>query len=311
MRVAVLGAGPSGSAMAALMAWRGHEVTLWSPRGGGTRHLGHQLATRGVLEGSWRIRIAADLWRATETAEVLLIALPPAAQPSILQRLATALVGTPDILFAPASGLAAALLHQFARARGFVPRLGALAVPPALAARGANGVVEVTALRPRLWVGGLPREATAELALLTERLFGLPVEPLADILAAGLAEPGALIEAARILAPQGVPHAVGRLLLGLAAERDAVAAAMGRTGLPGIAALVTEQGGLPAERRPLGETGGGLAFLEAMARASHTSAPLVAAALHVLEAAAGESFGPHPVLAALEPGPLGRLLGGG
>ncbi len=306
----MLGAGPSGSAMAALMAWRGHDVTLWSPRGGGTRHLGNQLATSGVLEGNWRIRVAADLWRATEAAEAILIALPPVAQPAILQRLASALVGEPDILFVPASGLAPALLHQLASARGFVPRLGALAVPPALAARGANGVVEVTALRPRLWLGGLPCEATADLAILAERLFGLPVEPLRDILAASLAEPGALIEAARILAPAGVPHAVGRLLLGLAAERDAVGAATGRSGLPGIAALVTEQGGLPAQRPPLGETGGGLAFLEAMARASQTAVPLTAAALHVLETAAGESFGPHPVLAALEPGPLARLLGG-
>ncbi|MBS7791738.1 NAD(P)-binding domain-containing protein [Roseococcus sp. SDR] len=309
MRVAVLGAGPSGSAMAALMAWRGHDVTLWSPRGGGTRHLGHELMTRGVLAGAWRIRVAADLWRAAEVAEAILIALPPAAQPSILQRLASALVGTPDILFAPAGGLAPALLHQFATARGFVPRLGALAVPPALAARGADGVVEVMALRPRLWVGGLPPGATHDLVTLTERLFGLPAVPIGDILAAGLAEPGALVEAARILAPPGVAHAVGRLLLGLAAERDAVGKAMGRHDLPGIAALVSEQGGLPAERRPLAETGGGLAFLEAMARASRTPVPLVSSALQVLETAAGESFSPHPVLAALEPAPLARLLG--
>jgi hypothetical protein len=311
MRVAVLGAGPSGSAMAALMSWRGHDVTLWSPRGGGTRQLGHELITRGILEGRWRIRVAADLWRATETAEAILIALPPVAQPAILQRLASALVGTPDIIFGPAAGLAPALLHQFAAARGLVPRLGALPVPPALAARAADGVVELSALRPRLWLGGLPREATGALAAVTTELFGLPVEPVDDILAASLAEPGALVDAARILAPQAVPHGVGRLLLGLATERDAVGMAMGRTGLPGIAALVTEQGGLPAERRPLAETGGGLAFLEAMARASQTPVPLVSAALHVLETAAGERFGLHPVLAALEPGPLARLLGGG
>jgi hypothetical protein len=296
--------------MAALMVWRGHEVTLWSPRGGGTRHLSHELATRGILAGRWPVRVAADLWRATESAEAIVIALPPVAQPAILQRLASALVGSTNILFAPPAGLAPALLHQFTAARGFAPRLGALPAPPALAARAADGVVEVTALRPRLWLGGLPPEATGELAALTGRLFGLPVEPLSDILAAGLTEPGAVVEAARLLSPQGVAHAVGRLLLGLAAERDALGAAMGRTGLPGIAALVTEQGGLPAERRPLAETGSGLAFLEAMARASQIPAPLVGAALYLLETAAGERFGPHPVLAALEPGLLARLLRG-
>jgi len=309
MRVAVLGAGPAGSAMAGLMSWRGHHVTLWSPRGGGTRHLGHELATRGVLEGRWRVHVAADLWRATERAEVVLIALPAHALPSILQRLASALVGTPDIIFAPAAGLAPALLHQWIAARGLAARMGALPVPPLLAGRDAEGVVEIMAIRPRLWLGAMPTEATPALAGLTQDLFGLPVEPMADILAAGLAEPWAIMQAARILAPAGVAHGVGRLLLALAAERDAVGQALHRDGLPGIATLVTEQGGLPPQGRALAETGMGLAFLEALGRERQTPTPLVTAALHVLETAADERFGPHPVLAALEPAALAALLG--
>lgn len=309
MKVAVLGAGPAGSAMAALSSWRGHDVTLWSPRGGGTRHLGHELVTRGVLEGRWRIRVAADLWRATERAEVILLALPPHALPPLLQRLAGALVGTPDILFAPAAGLAAALLHQWAAARGLAPRFGALPVPPLIARRDEDGVVEMTAIRPRLWLGASPAEAAPELAGVTETLFGLPVEPMGDLLAAGLAEPGALMEAARIFAPPGLSHGIGRLLLGLAAERDALAQALGRPKLPGITTLVTEQGGLALQPRPLPETGMGLAFLEALARATQTPAPLLTAALHLLETAAGQRFGPHPVLAALEPATLAGLLG--
>ena len=310
MKIAILGAGPAGSAMAALAAWRGHDVTLWSPRGGGTRHLGHEVATRGVLEGRWRIQVAADLWRATERAEVILLALPPHALPPLLQRLASALVGTPEILFVPAGGLAPALLHQWTMARGMAQRVGALPVPPLLATRDADGVVEVTAIRPRLWLGALPAGAAPELATLTEALFGLPVEPLADVLAASLAEPGALMEAARLFAPAGLTHGLGRLLLALAAERDALGKALGRPELPGIAALVTGQGGLAQQARPWVETGHGLAFLEAMSRASQVPAPLITAALQLLETAAGERFGPHPVLAALEPGPLQRLLGG-
>ncbi|MEI6159578.1 MAG: hypothetical protein WCP77_07080, partial [Roseococcus sp.] len=140
-------------------------------------------------------------------------------------------------------------------------------------------------------------------------LFGLPVTHLDDILAAGLAEPGALIEAARLFAPPGQTHGLGRLLLALAAERDAIAASLGRAALPGIAALVTEQGGLPDPARPLIETGLGLVFLEAIARASHTPAPLLSGALGLLEAAVGERFGPHPVLAALDPPVLAAILG--
>jgi len=308
MRVTILGAGPAGSAMAALCAWRGHAVTLWSPRGGGTRHLGHELETRGVLEGRWRVQVAADLWRAAEQAEAMIIALPGAAMPAILPRLASALVGEPPILFAPAGALAPALLHQFASARGVAPPIAALPVPPILARRDADGVVAISAIRPRLWLAALPVDAMENMRLATQALFGLPVEPLGDVLAACLAEPGAIFGAAQLFAPAGVQHGLGRLLLGLTAERDALAHAAGREGLPGIAQLVTEQGGLSNPPRPLGEIGAGLAFLQAMGVASGIETPLTTAALQLLEAAIGEGFGPHPILAALDREVLARIM---
>ncbi len=308
MRVTILGAGPAGSAMAALCALRGHTVTLWSPRGGGTRHLGHELETRGVLEGRWRVQVAADLWRAAEQAEAIIIALPGAAMPAILQRLASALVGELPILFAPAGALAPALLHQFTSARGVAAPIGALPVPPILARRDPDGVVAISAIRPRLWLAALPVEALEDLLLATQALFGLPVEPLSDMLAASLAEPGAIFGAAQFFAPAGVQHGLGRLLLGLTAERDALAHAVGRQGLPGIAELVTEQGGLPDPPRPLSEIGAGLAFLQAMGVTSETPTPLITAALQLLEAATGEGFGPHPVLATLDRDVLARIF---
>ncbi len=295
--------------MAAIMAARGHAVSLWSPRGGGTRHLRSQINTSGVLEGRWSIHVAADLWRAAELSELIVVALPDQALLPMLQRLSSALIGAPDFLFVPCGGLAPALLHQLMSARGIHPRIGALPVPPLLARRDADGVVAITALRRRLWMGVEAPESAADLMARTEDLFGLPVEPLGDILTAAMAEPGALIEAARHFAPPGVPHGLGRLLLALAAERDAIAASLGRKGLPGIATLITEGGGLPDPPRPMIETGLGLAFLEAVARASHTPAPLISGALALLEAASGEQFGPHPVLAELEPRILAGLLG--
>lgn len=294
--------------MAAIMAARGHTVSLWSPRGGGTRHLRSEIATRGLLEGRFPIHVAADLWRAAELSELILIALPDQAMLPILQRLSGALIGAPDILLAPAGGLAPALLRQLMAARGIAPRLGALPVPPIRARRDADGVVAITAVRPRLWLGALPAPACPGLMALTEALFGLPVEPLPDILAAALAEPGALIEAARHFAPPDLTHGLGRLLLGFAAERDAIAASLGRGPLPSIAALVTEGGGLPDPPRPLAETGLGLEFLEAMARVSQTPCPLLSGARALLVTAAGESFSPHPVLAALGPASLANLL---
>lgn len=309
MKVAILGAGAAGSAMAGLAASREHEVTLWSPRGGGTRHLGDRVKTRGALKGSWPLRIAADLGRAVDRAEVVVVALPGHVLPPLLHRMAATMVGEPAVLLAPPGALAPLLLHGLASSRGLSVPVGALPVPPIAARRDGDGAIDITAIRPRVWAGGLPAAARPLLAETLTDLFGLPVEPLADVLAAGLAEPTALIGAARMLAPAEVQHGMARLLLALAAERDALAAACRRGPLPGMAEMVTEQGGFPESPPPLAELGAGLAFLEALGRAVGRPVPLIAAALQLLESATGESFSPHPVMKDLDAAFLAEVLG--
>lgn len=295
--------------MAGLAASRDHEVALWSPRGGGTRHLGNRLKTRGRLVGSWPIRIAADLGRALDGAEVVVVALPGHVLPQLLHRMAATLVGEPTVILTPPGALAPLLLHGLAQSRGLSVPVGAMPVPPVAARRDGDGAIDITAIRPRVWAGGLPAAARLLLADTLVDLFGLPVEPLSDVLAAGLAEPTALIGAALMLAPAAIPHGVARLLLSLAAERDALAAACGRGALPGMAEMVMEQGGLPAALPPLPELGAGLAFLEALGRATGHPVPLIAAALQLLEATTGESFPPHPVMKDLDAAFLGKVLG--
>ncbi|WP_424814637.1 NAD(P)-binding domain-containing protein [Roseococcus sp. YIM B11640] len=309
MRVGILGAGPAGSAMAGLLAYRGHDVALWSPRGGGTRHLGDRLRTRGAFEGHWKIRIAADLGRAVEGADALLVAMPGHVIPPLLHRLAAVLVGAPDVFLAPPGALAPLLLRDLVAARGLTPRIGALPVPPLAARREPGGGLHVAAVRPRLWLGALAPVEQAALMARLDGLFGLPVEPLAGVLGAALAEPAPLIGAARLLAPPGLAHAVGRLVLGLAAERDAMARAMGCGALPPILKLIEEQGGLPEATPSLEETAAGLAFLDGLARAAHKPAPLAAAALRLLEAASGSALSPHPVMRELDPRSLAAALG--
>lgn len=309
LRVTILGAGAAGSAMAGLAASRGHEVALWSPRGGGTRHLGDRIRTRGALAGSWPLRIAADLGRALDRAEVVVVALPGHVLPQLLHRMAATMVGEPVILLAPPGALAPLLLHALAGSRGLSVPVGALPVPPVAARRDGDGAIDIAAIRPRIWAGGLPAAARPLLTDTLVDLFGLPVEPLTDVLAAGLAEPTALIGAAQMMAPDAIQHGVARLLLRLAAERDALAAACGRGPLPGMAEMVTEQGGFPESLPPLAELGAGLAFLEALGRAAGRPVPLIAAALQLLEGAAGESFSPHPVMKDLDAAFLAQVLG--
>jgi hypothetical protein len=306
LRVAVLGAGPAGTAMAAQAASCGHEAVLWSPRGGGTRHILGSVTTRGALAGRWPVRVAADLGRAMEGADAVLICLPPAVLPGGVVRIAGALRGDPALVFAPSGGLAALLLQRELLARGGVPRIGALPALPLLAQRNGDGSLSVTGQRPRLWLAGLPAAAAPALAGLTARIFGVPVEPLPDMLAAGLAEPMALLGAARLLAPARMEEAPLRLLAAFGRERDALAAACGRV-LPGLDDLLAGTGPLPDP--PLAETLHGLEFLAALGRATRTPLPLLGGALALLKAGMGGGASAHPVLAALDGPTLARALG--
>jgi len=297
--------------MAVLAAAQGHDAVLWSPRGGGTRHILGSVTTRGAMPGRWPLRVAADLGRAMDGADVLVICLPTAVLPAAVTRIAGALRGDPAMLFAPAGGLAALLLQHQLRARGGVPRIGALPALPLLARRDRDGGLTITAARPRLWVAGLPAMSGPDLSTLTERVFGKPVAALSDMLAAGLAEPTALLGAATLITPPGgvlqdgedAPH---RLLRAFARERDALATAAGRR-LPSMEALLEGVQALPSP--PVEETLAGLEFLGAMGRATGTPLPLLGGALALLRIALGVRKGGHPVLAALDGAMLQRALG--
>jgi len=306
LRIAVLGAGPAGTAMAAQAAACGHDSVLWSPRGGGTRHLLGAVSTRGVMAGRWPVRVAADLGRAMEGADAVIICLPPAVLPGGVVRIAGALRGDPAMLFAPAGGLAALLLQRQLLARGGVPRIGALPALPLVAQRNTDGSLAVTGRRPLLWVAGLPAATGPALAQLTARIFGVPVDPLPDMLAAGLAEPMALLGAARLLAPARVEEAPLRLLAAMGRERDALAAACGRA-LPSLQSLLDGAGPLPDP--PSQETLQGLDFLTALGRATRTPLPLLGGALALLKAGLGSGPTGHPVMAALDGPTLARALG--
>lgn len=297
--------------MAACAAAQGHDAVLWSPRGGGTRHILGSLTTRGAMPGRWPLRVAADLGRAMDGADVLVICLPTAVLPATITRVAGALRGDPAMLFAPAGGLAALLLQHQLRTRGGVPRIGTLPALPLLARRDSDGGLTITAARPRLWVAGLPAASGPALASLTERVFGLPVDALSDVLAAGLAEPTALLGAATLITPPGgllqdgeeVPR---RLLRAFGRERDALATAAGRR-LPPMEALI--EGVRTLSAPPVEETLAGLEFLVAMGRATRAPLPLLGGALGLLRTGLGVRAGGHPVLAALDGATLQRALG--
>ena len=311
MRLTILGAGPAGLAAAALAGRRGHGVTLWSPRGGGTRGILDAVMAEGQVQGRFPVRVAADLGRALGDAEAVLLVVPGHAQAQVMRRVAAVVQGGPAILVAPATSLSPLLLDRLLVSRGIRVALGALATPPATARRLGGDRVWVGAVRQRLWLGAVPAEATSTLLPLTEALFGIATEPLPDALAAALADLMPLMHVAQALAPSGASDtaATGRLLAALAAERDNLAAAFGHH-LPSAEQFAAEGGGMPAPEpeRAMAEAPHALSFLLALGQVARVPMPAAAAALTLLEVFSGKRLRGNAVLAELDPRTLARQL---
>ncbi len=310
MAFTVLGAGPVGTACAALAAARGHHVTLWSPRGGGTRFIGSAVETHGLLAGRFPLRVAADIGRAIESAEAVLVVVPGHVQASLMERLARVINGRPAVLVAPATSLSPLLLDRMLGPRGITAEVAGLAAPPVAARRLPDGRLWVGAVRPMLWLGS--DGAAARLAGVATALFGMPVRALGGLLGASLAEMSGLADAALLLAPAGEAAAASRLLAALAAERDALAAKLGLT-LPDAAAHFAEIGGLPPldPARAMAQAGLALSFLATLGSATATALPMTEAALRLLEVTSGQAMRGNAVLSTLGEAVVRGLVAGG
>jgi len=326
MQLAILGAGPVGLACAVLAVSRGHGVALWSPRGGGTHGIGAALNAEGVLAGRARVQVAVDVARALVGADAVLIAVPPHALAPVLRRLAPALPRAVAVLLAPSHSLAPLLADRLFAQHGLRPPIGALAVPPVVAQRSGADGVRIQAVLAQVEIASVPAGAAPGLARLCADLFGISVQPLADILAAALASPEPVVQAARAIGNlTRIEHAeawdihaqmtpaVCRMMTGLDAERLALAAAHGHA-LPALPALLARAGGIAERRlslmaqdlaRTLGPTPGprgldaahlaesvtyGLGFWLRLAAARGVPMPLTAAAVAVLEAMWGQGL---------------------
>ncbi|NKC30444.1 NAD/NADP octopine/nopaline dehydrogenase family protein [Falsiroseomonas selenitidurans] len=343
MRLAVLGAGSVGPGAAALAVSRGHEVALWSPRGGGTHGIGSFLSVQGVLAGTARVTVAVDVARALAGAEAVLVCVPPHALGPVLRRIAPMLAEGVPVLLAPSQSLAPLLLDRLLARQGRHAPVGALAAPPVVAERLAGDVVRILALPELVEVAAVPAAQGQHLAALCAGLFGMPFQPLADVLGAALAAHEPVLHAALVLGNvtrieageewdqhARMTPAICRLAERLDAERLELAAAYGHA-VPSLAAGLHRQGGVPqgplpvmaralAASRPAPGLRGldaahlavsvtyGLALWLRLAVPRQVPMPLTAAAVAVLEAMWGSSLSGDDLLEGLDFAALPRLL---
>lgn len=347
MRLAVLGAGAVGPAMAALAVSRGHEVVLWSPRGGGTHGIGAALRVEGALAGTARLEVAVDVTRALSSAEAVLLSVPAHALGPVLRRVAPMLRAGVPVLLAPSHSLAPLLLDRLLARLGLAAPIGAMPAPPLLASRIAPDAVRIATLRDQAEIAAVPAGAAPAMARLAADLFGMPFLALPDVLAATLARHEPVLQAALALGnatriegaePWDIhaqmTAAICRLAERLDAERLALAARLGHATLPLATALHRATGvpeaPLPAMARAMAEAAGealgpqgldaahlaesvtyGLALWQRMAASHGLPMPLTEAAIAVLEAMWGVALSADDLLEGLDLTRLPELMRAG
>jgi len=343
MRLSVIGAGAVGPAAAALAVSRGHDATILSPSGAGTRGIAGFIEAEGAVTGRVPIRVARDLPDALRDADAALLAVPAYAFPDLLPRIAAALPPGLPLLIAPAAALAPLALDAMLAARGAPAGrapIGAMATTPVTARRPAPGRVRVAAVRAAVDMAAVPAPAAAELGAVATALFGHESPSAPSALHAGLANANPIIHAVlaltnvtRIERAEAWPQygmmtpAACRLMQALAAERAALASRFG-LGVLGLDESLHRANGVPigplhemaaAIERSRGAVNGpastetryvtedvpyGLAFYLWLAAARGIAMPVTEAVVTALEALWGRDLRRNPLLDAIDPGGL-------
>jgi opine dehydrogenase len=260
-RFAVLGAGDAGLALAATLALRSCDVTLFSrsaarlqPLVAGDVDL---LDSRGSRHRVRIGKITTDLSEALRASDVVLVATNSTAHREIATRVARLIRAEQIVVLVPGhTGGALEFAHAFASAGGD-PRVvvGETQALPFVCRSAGPGAIHVLQEKAGVRVASLPGSAAAGVAAALSALVpSVQVAPSVlwtsfDNLTAVVQAPLLLVNAARVenggafrIYRDGISPAVGRLMEGLDAERLAVAADFGVACEPGWASLRASYG---------------------------------------------------------------------
>lgn len=113
MRVAILGGGGIGLAMAATLCADMHAPVIWSPSGRGLREIAADgLEIVGALTGRQFPEVASDLAEAVGGADIIFVAVPATARRALFDRLAPLLVDGQTVVVSAELSLGAQYLEQ-------------------------------------------------------------------------------------------------------------------------------------------------------------------------------------------------------
>ncbi len=322
-RVAIVGAGPVGCAAAAFLVQAGHAPALWSPTGGRVRRHADRASfvCNGAVNGEIDVEWLASPDRLAEFP-VVLVCLPADAYGSVLGPLNAIWQPGQHLIVSGALSLAPLWIATA------VPGVQASGWGTTLTTTHfqADGGLHINPLRGRIDMATLGPMAPSDARQSCVDLFGERFVLADNLLAPTLANINPIAHAAEVipnLTRMDLGEAwslfghftavVGRMADSLDVERRAVAQAFGLT-LPSLrqhyarsyhvpegplhtmAAEITRRGMSPngpaslQHRYVLEDAPFGLAFLEALGRATGVDTPVLSASLTLLEATYARDF---------------------
>ncbi|MFG5776406.1 NAD/NADP octopine/nopaline dehydrogenase family protein [Comamonas sp. J-3] len=173
MKVGIVGTGGIALGSAVWMFHRGHDVSLWSPRGGGADLLREQaLNSTGVLEASVHVEVASTAEELTLGKDVLLIAVPVNWHRTVMDSLVPHLKAGQLVIVSSMSSLSALYLYEAALERGIPISVASFGTTVLTARRQDGANVKIMTRRTSLGVSCLPRSSQDAALAACEALFG-------------------------------------------------------------------------------------------------------------------------------------------
>lgn len=245
MRVAILGAGAIAYANAALLCQNGHDVVLWSPRGGRASAIaamaaGAPLHASGAVAGSFHPRLVLDCAEAMADAQAIVIAVPGYGHRFVVEAMAPHVRGDQVIVFSSHLSLAALYLARLLGESGVQVPIATLATTVTTGRQTSPDTVYVGAVRALLDVAVIPKERASRGMEVCRALFGDRFQLQTGLLAISLSNLNpqnhlaiALCNLTRMELGEkwsqnaNITPAVARLMEALDLERLAIAQAFG------------------------------------------------------------------------------------
>lgn len=173
MKVGIIGTGGIALACAAWISQRHHDVSVWSPRGGGAEALRTTpLTSSGVLQASVKVHVVDSPGELARDADVLLIAVPVNWHKTVMDALIPHLRAGQLVIVSSMGSLSALYLYESALEHGIAIAVASFGTTVLTARRHDATHVKVMTRRTSLGVSCLPRSSQNAALATCEALFG-------------------------------------------------------------------------------------------------------------------------------------------